>query len=67
MTESEAIELVREVRRLKGHSYKKILWRCFWSGAYERDGLGSLSAKLEELRMSFGPGWITTLKLPKEK
>lgn len=64
MTTTEGVEVLVKARTLVGRSYKARVWRAWFNGRYDAEGLESISTELQQLRNSLGPKFLAAARLP---
>jgi hypothetical protein len=63
MSELEAIEALRKARALLGKRYKQAIRQAWFDGNYRAQCLEDLSSQLQRARNTFGPSWLTRVRL----
>jgi len=64
MNESQAIEVLAQVKAKVGRMFKSQIRECWMTGNYRHHCLEQWSSQLQQIRNQFGPTWLTRVKLP---
>lgn len=63
MSKIEAVEVLRVVAAKYGRNYKSRIRDAWESGLYESLGLADWDQQLQIIRNTFGPSWLTKVKV----
>jgi hypothetical protein len=56
--ESEARQVLEEVRAVLGRNYKSAVRSAWMNGDYEAQGLSKWASRLQQIRNQYGPSWL---------
>lgn len=63
ITETEALEVLRQVRLKLGRKYKSLIREAWMNGNYDSLGLAEWASQLQRTRNAHGPTWLVRARL----